>query len=240
MAWARLAPRFGCGSSAITLLRAYLDQQALEAAEVADFDLDAGVSEELQRHQGWHGVSASGGREAAAKTSSSVMEGAAVEGQASSPVVKASIGVRKQLEANMRFRLAGLKLLLPFLYDGGSRLNNHRNTSRVLPFGFVLLYAFRLSPTGVSPHSFHASACFNSLLDTALLDASSHDYMSSFREVLEANALVRSLNASSEATHLGISPQAALSQMAAMRSVRPLKGGSEKRMGGKRFKGQER
>jgi len=64
-----------------------------------------------------------------------------------------------------------------------------------------------------------------SLIDTALLDASSHDYMGSFREVLEANALVRSLNASGEATHLGISPQAALSQMAAMRSVRPFKWG---------------
>jgi hypothetical protein len=70
---------------------------------------------------------------------------------------------------------------------------------------------------------------FSSLHSAALLDGSSHDYSGSFREVLDANALVRSLNASGEAAHLGISPQAALAQMAAMRAVRPFKGGVERR-----------
>jgi len=109
VAWARLAPRFGCGSSAIVLLRAYLDQQALEAAEVADFELDADVSDELQRHQGLNDVSTGGRQGAEESYGGAVEEGGAVEGQVfKSPVVKASIGARKQLEANMRFRLAGL------------------------------------------------------------------------------------------------------------------------------------
>jgi hypothetical protein len=108
VAWARLAPRFGSGSSAIALLRAYLDQQSREDGELAAFKLDAAVSEEMQRHRGLDEARNAGA--AAAAEAVEEDEGAA-EGQAG-PVVKPSIGVRKQLEANMRFRLAGVSIVI--------------------------------------------------------------------------------------------------------------------------------
>ena len=118
VAWARLAPRFGSGSSAIALLRAYLDQQSREDGELAAFKLDADVSEEMQRHRGLDEARNAGA--AAAAEAVEEDEGAA-EGQAG-PVVKPSIGVRKQLEANMRFRLAGVVIAISIIFDGGNCL----------------------------------------------------------------------------------------------------------------------
>jgi hypothetical protein len=114
VAWARLAPRFGQGSAAVALLRAYLAEQAREQLEMSEaFAKDADDGEQ-SRHPdlnagsagaAW-GVSSAGDAVKTVAVAVPAFGAAGGPGSgAASGAAKASLG--RQLEANMRFRLAG-------------------------------------------------------------------------------------------------------------------------------------